>query len=954
MAYTPNEWGVGNLITASKMNKIERQLVANTSDLDDIRNGVTVPTYEEFEALRDDVASEYDNTKTYAVGDYVIYNTQLYKCKTAITSAETWTAAHWDAVEVGEELQRIEGKNEEGVTELKSALEVETTLSGWEKGGFDTANGTNYADNSRISNQTKVGESTGVKGFKLADGYSTLMYAWDLSGTYVGAYKTDGTWTKTISGWKSVTEFNLSTVPNYVIKFAMTRVPSSVDITPDEGSNAIFYSYTDDTLTKAKKAADAKKVGDELGNLSNALNDKVNLYTAVDYSVTGKRVNTDGTIVSDNNCRRTDYYPCVAGTKVEWKGKSFIYQSASVMCLIAFYNSDRTFISGVKKISDETTSTDGIVQVTAPENTAYVIFSTFSTTDYYAHVYDFEADIKSLHEQIYENVTTTWEIGTILSDGTLSDSTTRIRSDFIYAIDGSTITSTGNQIGLFYYDNSKNFDSSVIWRSDSATIAKTGYVKILLRKSDDRTIDDIMMAEMVVDTMIKVVINSSAIGAVNDRQNFERTFSASDITAGTLINGKHSASTSRIYTTNLIPVKTGDKIFFNKSYNSNIKYMVVYYDYTFSHTSDRSWNNAPQYTITQDGYIRFMWGTSDYSAISSDDYDDICGTITFISNDANQIQTIDNAVINLTGEVYGFDRMYNYQTKVLQFAGLYADVENADSFVYFTDPHLLSNGDINEFYDTFIKYTGVIKGFFDRTATEFIMCGGDWLEWSDTPKNALYKLNIMQGRMKEIAPNNYYPVFGNHDNNYQGTEELTQEAVNATMFPDFSGAYYKFARTHFTGYVLDTGTDWSTDMTQYRWEQVDWLADRLAEDDAEHSAVFAHILWNAQSDTTITPMMDYVQQLIGAYNSHSTITLNSITYDFTNCIGKVGFILGGHLHTTKSDMTTYSVPIIARTTTKALTTEPTFDLVLADWGNGKLYFVGIGGTASGTATEFDI
>lgn len=123
MAYTPNEWSVGNLITASKMNKIERQLVVNTSDLDDIRNGVTVPTYEEFETLRDDVSAEYDNTKTYAVGDYVIYNTQLYKCKTAITSAETWTAAHWDAVEVGEELQRIEGKNEEEVAELKSAID---------------------------------------------------------------------------------------------------------------------------------------------------------------------------------------------------------------------------------------------------------------------------------------------------------------------------------------------------------------------------------------------------------------------------------------------------------------------------------------------------------------------------------------------------------------------------------------------------------------------------------------------------------------------------------------------------------------------------------------------------------------------------------------------------------------------------------------------------------------
>lgn len=99
MAYTPNEWGVGNLITASKMNKIERQLVANTNDLDDIRNGVTVPTYEEFENL--------------------VNNT------VHVNEAQTLTTAQKDQAR-----DNIEAASEEDVTSLKNAVaQIEPGLS---------------------------------------------------------------------------------------------------------------------------------------------------------------------------------------------------------------------------------------------------------------------------------------------------------------------------------------------------------------------------------------------------------------------------------------------------------------------------------------------------------------------------------------------------------------------------------------------------------------------------------------------------------------------------------------------------------------------------------------------------------------------------------------------------------------------------------------------------------
>lgn len=41
------------------------------------------------------IANKYDSTSTYAVGDYCIYNTLLYKCITAVSTAETFDSNKW-------------------------------------------------------------------------------------------------------------------------------------------------------------------------------------------------------------------------------------------------------------------------------------------------------------------------------------------------------------------------------------------------------------------------------------------------------------------------------------------------------------------------------------------------------------------------------------------------------------------------------------------------------------------------------------------------------------------------------------------------------------------------------------------------------------------------------------------------------------------------------------------
>ena len=54
--------------------------------------------------LAEQLSDEYDATATYDVGAYCIHENKLYKCTTAIATAEAWNSAHWTATTVGAEL----------------------------------------------------------------------------------------------------------------------------------------------------------------------------------------------------------------------------------------------------------------------------------------------------------------------------------------------------------------------------------------------------------------------------------------------------------------------------------------------------------------------------------------------------------------------------------------------------------------------------------------------------------------------------------------------------------------------------------------------------------------------------------------------------------------------------------------------------------------------------------
>lgn len=51
------------------------------------------------------MSSEYSSSATYDIGDYCTYDNKIYRCTTAITSEETWNAAHWTSVLLTDEIK---------------------------------------------------------------------------------------------------------------------------------------------------------------------------------------------------------------------------------------------------------------------------------------------------------------------------------------------------------------------------------------------------------------------------------------------------------------------------------------------------------------------------------------------------------------------------------------------------------------------------------------------------------------------------------------------------------------------------------------------------------------------------------------------------------------------------------------------------------------------------------
>ena len=76
---------------------------------------------------RNNLAASYSSSSTYQVGDIVIYNGELYKCITAVSTAEEWDETKWQQTTVGSAIGSIDDSSKEDKANKVTSLSSSST-----------------------------------------------------------------------------------------------------------------------------------------------------------------------------------------------------------------------------------------------------------------------------------------------------------------------------------------------------------------------------------------------------------------------------------------------------------------------------------------------------------------------------------------------------------------------------------------------------------------------------------------------------------------------------------------------------------------------------------------------------------------------------------------------------------------------------------------------------------
>ncbi|MBP3683369.1 MAG: metallophosphoesterase [Oscillospiraceae bacterium] len=281
---------------------------------------------------------------------------------------------------------------------------------------------------------------------------------------------------------------------------------------------------------------------------------------------------------------------------------------------------------------------------------------------------------------------------------------------------------------------------------------------------------------------------------------------------------------------------------------------------------------------------------------------------------------------------------------LLEFAGKVANVGygSCEKFLFFTDPHLCEG---KTWQAEFERYKMALKSCYEGSSAEFAICGGDWLGNSDTVAEAGFKLAFIAGQMRSVFGDNYFPIVGNHDTNYQGDTYMAPELIsNLWNRP----GYYKVQRENTTLFFFDSQLDWDLTLDDYKLGQCrEFASDLQSNKDYTNIALGLHIYYSFDGTTNHTGEMGaLLTQIAQAYNNRGTITVGDDTFNFSGCTGKVRFVLAGHNHG-DAVTTENGIPVVLTTHTRD-GGQPTFDMCVADYANNKLHLCRIGNGSSRT------
>lgn len=283
--------------------------------------------------------------------------------------------------------------------------------------------------------------------------------------------------------------------------------------------------------------------------------------------------------------------------------------------------------------------------------------------------------------------------------------------------------------------------------------------------------------------------------------------------------------------------------------------------------------------------------------------------------------------------------LYNIlKQKLFQYATFY-NSDDGIGFIFFTDPH-----NANDWYGEtpyeMIEGMRLIRTTFENSPAQYVVCGGDWLNYGHTYNETL----LLTGRIKNLCrteiSDKCYNIIGNHDNNSAGTttNNISQALLRRLWFDSDKG-YYTVDTDRTTAFMFDSGLE-STGQTSYRLAQAKWFAESLLSNTKPHLFGFIHILHSPEYIATNSSdwLGENLTLIANTFNNRNSITVGNQNYNFSSAIGTFHFMCCGHYHS-DGIFTRNGIPILR---TDTFHNAKAFDLCYANFNTAKLSTVRIG------------
>lgn len=292
---------------------------------------------------------------------------------------------------------------------------------------------------------------------------------------------------------------------------------------------------------------------------------------------------------------------------------------------------------------------------------------------------------------------------------------------------------------------------------------------------------------------------------------------------------------------------------------------------------------------------------------------------------------------------------------------------NKSAFLFYSDSHWNFNSQ---------KSPILLKYLYDHTGMNKTIFGGDIVYNESEDYDAMAYLWAWRSMVKELP--NHHSVVGNHDdgnatNNLFDADFVYGYLLAAEETPDMvwgEGDFYYYidSPAEKTRYLyLDTAYQ----TILYDPAQTQFLIDALKTLPANwHAVIIAHIWYVPDYDQEINPEVtlsyggEMILSILDDYNERKTGSLKvaertdmenpiQLNYDFTDCVGKVEFCIGGHTHCDFDAYSESGIPIILVETDsynvrsgleceEFSTSESSVNGIIADYDAKKITVVRVG------------